>query len=375
VAIFEFQVGIFRGLKKMQYILYSQDVFRQCAILLLLIIVVLLGERLAAVMASRVLGNIFTICFASWLLSQDAVCSMLKSVKPVRKITEFIGYSFPLAIATVVKFARHRFDILLVGFLLNPSDVGLYTLAMTLGLLLTLPLTVINRILLPVASELFSKGLIDELRMTYKVISRWGLTSVLPILLGMVFFAEELLHLFFGPQFVPAAGALRIVALGAALNTSMGSYGEYLQSFGLSRPVMGIGVLGTCLNIALVFMLVPSLEIEGAALAFSVSILFMNIAGLLFLVRHKRVFPFSRAYLTTLVTGLGVFTPLFSLVKRYKPDSLEFVVISAVFLLGVVLYLILLNKVGCLSDEDKELVRHFITRRESNGKSTAVYES
>ena len=60
------------------------------------------------------------------------------------------------------------------------KDVAIYNIAVSLGLLLNVPLLGVNRILLPVAAGLHSEDKEEELLVTYKSVSRWCMKRTPP---------------------------------------------------------------------------------------------------------------------------------------------------------------------------------------------------
>ena len=353
VALLQFIKGIFRGLKKLHYILYCKDITRPILQFILLLSIALAGLSVSYAVLAHVVVSFLVLGLAFWILARDTIFTKLQEVEPKRNVRDFILHSYPLAITTLVRFARHRFDLLVIGFFLNAADAGIYNIAITLALLLTLPLTGINRILLPVASELFSKGAQEELANTYKTMSRWGLTVILPIYILIMFFSEEFIQFFYGPEYVSAANALRIAALGVTANVSLGSFGEYLQALGKSKVVMSIAVIGSVLNIGCLLLLVPVYGINGAALSFAVSLIVMNLIGLFALAGYKNIHPFSKAYVGVLSTGITLYTLSFVFLKTIFSSSINIYWIGFCFFLVTIIYSLILYTRNFISNDEK----------------------
>lgn len=97
-------------------------------------------------------------------------------------------------------------------------------------------------------------------------------------------------------RYLSAAMPLRILAVEFFFDALTGSFGEVLQSFGHTRAVMWISVTGTCSNLLMMIILVPSFGVVGASLSMTMSLVVMATMGLLILKFKKQIVPFSRDY-------------------------------------------------------------------------------
>jgi O-antigen/teichoic acid export membrane protein len=79
--------------------------------------------------------------------------------------------------------------------------------------------------------------------------------------------AEPIIRLLYGDRFAPAAGATRLLVVGAALMslTVLGIF--LLTAAGKQRYYPGIALLGLALNVGLNLVLIPKMSYDGAAVS------------------------------------------------------------------------------------------------------------
>lgn len=355
LALVQYATGLFRGLKKLHYILYYSELAGPALRLLFLIIIAFLGLGIFSVAVSQVFVALLTLAIAIVLFKSDAFFAELRASKLKGDVVGFFKYSFPLAIAIIVRFTRRRFDLLLVGAILAAKDVAVYNIAVSLGLLLNVPLLGVNRILLPVASGLHSEGKEEELTVTYKSVSRWCLVTVLPFLMFIMFYAEDIIIFLYGPAFVFGAAPLRIVSVAVGINVATGSFGEYLQAFGRSKIVMVMSIIGSAVSITCLFVLVPIYGISGAAFSFLISMVVMIVIGVGVLMSH-RIHPFSRQYFLGLFLGVSFYYILFTIFQRTIGNQIHILITLTFFFISLFLYGFLLFSLNIFSQEEKFMI-------------------
>jgi O-antigen/teichoic acid export membrane protein len=371
LALVQYGTGLFRGLKKLHYILYYSELAGPSMRLLFLIIIAFLGLGILYVAVSQVLVALVTFALAIALLKSDEFLSELRVSKVKGEVASFLKYSFPLAIAIIVRFTRRRFDLLLVGAILAAKDVAIYNIAVSLALLLNVPLLGVNRILLPVASGLHSVEKEVELAVTYKSVSRWCLVTVIPFLMFIMFYAEDIIFFLYGPTFVSGATSLRIVSVAVGINVATGSFGEYLQAFGRSKVVLVMSIIGSVVSVTCLFMLIPNYGISGAAFSFLISMVVMIIIGMSALMSHK-IHPFSRQYFVGLFVGISFYYIIFSIFEKTIGNQLHILIICASFFLSLPLYGLILFSLNIFSQEEKLMILTWMRNRFAANKKSDI---
>jgi O-antigen/teichoic acid export membrane protein len=202
-------------------------------------------------------------------LPQPMTLAGWQSNTAVRK--ELIIFSMPLLVTALLATIILWLDTLLLGYFKTPEAVGLYNAASPLAKFVSDPLGLMLLIYTPVATGLFSQNLMSELRRSYVISTKWIFSLTLPFFLVLFLFPEAVLNLFFGPTYVAASSALRILSLGFIISNLFGPNQSILLAMGESRFIMWTALAGAIVSVTLNIILIPPLGIVGAAVAIAVS--------------------------------------------------------------------------------------------------------
>ncbi|HEX9641064.1 MAG TPA: flippase [Candidatus Krumholzibacteria bacterium] len=191
----------------------------------------------------------------------------------------------PLLGAMIVALLFHRMDILMLGGLVEESQVGLYGAAVRIiDVIVLLP-----RILATAAYPAMSRTLEREgpQQAAQLVAKSLRLSVVLcaTVALGLWILAPLALRWIPGAAFLPATGALRILTWGIALQGAAHMLARLLVSLGREADFLKIGGISLLTNFLLNLWWIPRMGIEGAAWATLVSYV-VNVA-LYYLHAHR----------------------------------------------------------------------------------------
>ncbi len=191
--------------------------------------------------------------------------------------------SLPMFMTSVMSFFIGQVGLLILGMFRSETEVGYYDIAVKLASLTTFILGAVNAMAAPKFSELYSKGKIYELldlaRKTSKMI--FGLTF--PLLLILSLGGDSILQILFGSDFSVAYIALLLLVMGQFVNSISGSVGYFMNMTGNQTVFRNIIFVGALLNIFFSLILIPKFGINGAAAATTISLIFWNIATLIFI--------------------------------------------------------------------------------------------
>lgn len=341
-VMFGYSIGILRGMKDMKMMVFFNNILLWVLRLAFLGIVVMLQLGIQWLIVAYLVSYILGICFLWPYIGKNMdfskECQNISSRsqnKVVRK--ELVSYSLPLIFSTVTAMFRKRFDVLLVGMFLSASQVGIYNAALPIAALMTVFLFGINRIAMPVASELYGAAGEEEMAYVYKSIAKWSLMVTLPIFFVLFFYPKYIVSCVFGDAYIEAAGALRILSVGFFINAISGSFGEFLQSFNKTMPIFIISITGTFFNLILMVILIPILGVLGAALALTSSLVWMCFLGNCFLYYHKKLLPFSKGYFKTVILGVIIFTLGYCVQIAVMDNVSSSYILSAAILMPILL--------------------------------------
>lgn len=193
-------------------------------------------------------------------------------------------------------------DTLILGALRSSADVGVYTVATRIVVLAAFVFPAVTQAFAPRITDLDRRGRRAELRDAYRVATGWTLTLSLPAFAVLLAFPHELLRLF-GDRFAAAAAVTVLLAVGQMVDAATGPCGMMLTMSG--RPGWGLAdnVATLVLNVVLNLVLIPPFGIVGAAVAWSLSLVVVNLARVVQVWLVLRMLPFELGQLRTLAAA------------------------------------------------------------------------
>lgn len=301
-------VSIFRGFGNVKPTAYFQNILRPLLLLLFILPVVFLNLPFTGVfyafLAALVISFIALIVYTSKRLHYPVGFRTVMIASPVAK--ELILFSLPLLGIAVLGLIIHWTDTLMLGGLKSSADVGLYNAAHPLAQFISQPLSAMILIYVPVASELYAQGSIPEMRRNFSIITKWLCAATLPLFLVLFLFPDTVLGFLFGASYASATTALRILSIGFMINNFMGPNGAALTAMGEVRFIMWATLATAGINVVLNIFLIPSLGIEGAAIASVVAITSINLIVFWKLYSLAKAQPLSKNLLKPTLASIAL---------------------------------------------------------------------
>ena len=328
-------IAIFRGFGRVDAKVYFQDIVRPVLYILFLVAVVLSGLSFLGVVCAYVLSIAVTcVVFVVYMVKKSPLPVGGGSVtNPM--IKKLLSFSVPLLVVGMLMLVMSWTDTLMLGYFKTPEVVGVYNAALPLAHLLSMTLSSMSFIYIPIISQLYSKKLTNELKRSYIILTKWIFLATLPIFFVLFLFPDVVLNLLFGSRYMDAAVALQILAFGYFLNICLGFTYNTLLVLGKSKFLMLTFVISAITNIILNMILIPPMGIIGASIASAFSIIVAKILNMIELYRFFEVHPFVKNYLK--VTGMSVvFLFVFYIIRNLV--TMSFWMFMALFLLFLISY-------------------------------------
>jgi PST family polysaccharide transporter len=190
----------------------------------------------------------------------------------------------PLFAVTVIGVVQVRAGIIVLGSTGDAAAVGLFAAGDRLIAAASLLFLMFHGAVFPVMSRLASSP--DELNPLLARCLRLTVTLVLPASVVIALLREPLISVIFGPEFLPAADVLGILAfamVGAALN---GLFSMLMIARHWLRDLLLIQLLGLIVFAAAMAVLIPALGYLGLAWAVLILKLTIGAASLAYLRRR-----------------------------------------------------------------------------------------
>lgn len=209
---------------------------------------------------------------------------------------------WPLLGSGLIAFALTSVNVVLLGVLDDPGEVGKYGAAVRMLPVVFVVHQSAAQLFYAHASERYAAGDIAGVNALYKRTARWSIWSSTGTALLLIVWGREILGLF-GPEFAAGGPALAMLALGHAATAMTGACGKALIAMGRIRQNMinVVSMLG--INTALSLLWIPEHGAYGAACATMTSLAVVRIAQAAQIWWSFRIHPWSPDSLVALLAG------------------------------------------------------------------------
>jgi O-antigen/teichoic acid export membrane protein len=342
------------GFQDLRYRVFVNDLFQNIFKLVAIVLLLLLGFGVLGAAWGWVLAIVLMPLLAFYFLEKK-VFSVFNKIKAITIEKELFSFSFPLIFAGLAGLITSWTDTLMLGYFSTASDVGIYNAALPTAKLLRVFLGSFGAIFMPVASELYSRNALNDLKSTYSTVTKWVFLLILPAFLLMVLFSDWILKIMFGTEYVTGARALSILALGYLIICVIGPASQILQAYGRAGMIMGCSFFAAGVNIVLNYLLIPIYGVNGAAIATGISLTLMNTLLLFFVYKIGRIQPFRVSYIKPLFASLLAISVVYVMTKYVVGVSLSSLIGMLFVFLALYFFLLLLFK--SFEEEDLMIMR------------------
>jgi len=331
----------FQGFKKMLYF-SGIDLVR----MLLIIIFILIGLKLnygilspvyAYVITPFVLTIIFSIILVKKVFPEFFASKFSINKKLLRKISH---YSIFILATTVGGTVLGYTDIVMLTYFSGLTAVALYSVALpTTRVLLYFPRAIAG-VLLPVTSELWSKQKIGVLREGMEALYKYSFIIIVPLVFMIFSFADLILNILFGTNFLEATNTMKILSIGMIFATLTGISINFFSGIGKPQITSLMVYTAAVFNFISNLILIPILGIIGAAITTTLSHFIMMLIGLMKIKKFITIrFP-VKIWIKTLIAGI-LFVLIISILKKVIVLNVWLETFIILIISGII-YLILL---------------------------------
>ncbi len=238
-------------------------------------------HKFEPIFSIAIYGLSYLIAFLTSTFLLKRRYSIKKFIEPVYLQSKWLKSSIPLMLLTVMQILSVRVDLLMLGVISGAQSVGVYVVVSRFSQQMYMVSAVIGGVLLPSIAELYSEGEMIRLQKLITKSSRVAVAASSVLALSLFLFSDYLL-LLFGSDFQRGRLTLEILVIGQIVNISMGAVGAILTMTSNEKYlVLSVG-MSTILNVFLNFILIPKIDIEGAAIATTSSLVLWNLVSYYF---------------------------------------------------------------------------------------------
>jgi O-antigen/teichoic acid export membrane protein len=176
------------------------------------------------------------------------------------------SHIWPFGLASLMGTAYLKIDVMVIGFLRDEVEVGIYAAGHRLVFGVITLLGVISGSTFPVFSRLFTTSKSELGKAFGNVLNYWLIGSGF-FMVACLCLSEPLIHVLYGPRFTESVNVLRLCSALLVLTSLNVLLAYFLASIDRQRIAMRGLMIGIPLNVALNVLLVSRYGYIGAAIA------------------------------------------------------------------------------------------------------------
>lgn len=332
-ACYELTLAITRGLIIMKPTIVVERIIRpllQVALVLTVSLTVSNASMLAIAWAAPYVVALLCAQIMLWrtLRQKPGTLGTGRPESPREVSAEFWRFTIPRGVARLAQVALQRADIAIVTIIAGPAAAALYTAVTRFLVLGQLATTALQQVSEPHIAKLLAKDNHQGAKLVTQQLTLWTVSLAWPIYLIFIVFAEQLLNIVFGADFVSGTDSLRILSAAMLFATSMGPLDMLLLMAGRSSLSLINTVTALAVDVVGCLLLVPVLGISGAAIAWAAAIVVRNVMCFLQVRRTLGISPASRQTVF-MAGGVMVIFLAYPLLWRFLlPEAILFDVLA-----------------------------------------------
>ncbi len=322
----------FLRMRKYALLIMAQTSLEILAVLFL----ALHGYKLITIVSSFIAIRfaIFILCYTGIVKEIGIKAPDFSNIKP------YLYYGLPLIVSSALVWIVKLSDRLIIKYFLDFSAVGIYSAAYNIASIVTLYSVTLQGGLAPTLATLWNQNKIEKAREKLSLSLKYFLLFAIPSCFGLLALSKEILRVFTRPEFIEK-GYLIIPIVGFAI-TCYGIYFLSANVLGLVKKtylitiILGVGAL---INVVLNFLLIPRINILGAAIATLIAFIFM--AFVMVLTAHKYLeFGLNPNFIVKSILASGIMAFIISQLYVSNLSTLIFAVLVGVVVYGILIFLL-----------------------------------
>lgn len=330
---------LYKGLEQYTYITIRSLIFKVIALVALFVLVHKEEDYL-------IYGAISIFAVAASNVMNFFNARKYVSFRPVGNynITRHLKMVFVFFAMSVATTIYTNLDNVMLGFMKDDIEVGYYTAAVKIKLVLVSVVTSVSTVLLPRASYYVDKGLIDEFLNITKRAMYFVVLIAVPFVVYFIIYAREGILLLSGEGFEPAVAAMQVIMptlLFIGVTNILGI--QMMVPLGKENIVLYSTICGAVVDLIVNIIAIPQYGAAGAALGTTIAELVVLIYQVIAIKdMSKKVLKGIRWHIVALATIVGAICCIW--VKYLALNVFLALVLSAICFFGAYLLVLLIAK-------------------------------
>ncbi len=282
--------SLFRSKEKMEYEAFI-NVFQVLLLSGIIFFVILNFLSPKNISFGYLIANLITLIVAGAFFCRKF--APIKGLVDVKIWKRFLVMAWPLALTSIFGMIYGYFDSAFLGYSNQVKETGLYNAALRIINIAVLPSGIITMTFYPVLSRLscekektsFQKLFNYQMKILMAI-------AVFLILIGVVF-APQIISLIYGPSYLPAVSAFRVLLATTGISYLLASFSQIFIIFNKQWKYFWVTFWGAIINVILDLVLIPAFSLYGAAVASFFATFLMLVLSLFYIYKNIPVKIFS----------------------------------------------------------------------------------
>lgn len=245
------------------------------------------------------------------------------------KIKTYAKYSFLSGFAGIL---MSRIDIIMLTALTDLKFVALYAVAFPTASLIQVFSNPLKTYLFPLVSNLYHEKNINKINEILTAIYNIGFVIFIPISIYFILFANQIIEIMFGQEYIEAAKILLVLSIGMFFMSFTLINFTILDAIGKIKTKNKIYYFAALINIILNLILIFKLKAIGAAIATTIVYIILMFTTLSILVKTFKINKKNWIKIVLLNLALGILINI--LIKTLSTSIFSSIIIGGI--LGLV---------------------------------------
>ncbi|WP_340819087.1 polysaccharide biosynthesis C-terminal domain-containing protein [Methanolobus sp. WCC4] len=225
------------------------------------VVAVYIGFRTAGMVAGFVGGMLVSLIMEFHFLDLKLTSFNLTHIKSL------LSFSFWLVLISSSHMVFAYADTITIGYFLNNSDVGVYRVIFQFVTIATLSTAALRSTLWPKVSRWGKTRKYKSIEESLSRSISYSLLFAIPIFVGGALLGDKLLYYFYGAEFVHGYTTLFILLCMQIISIFQILFTAYLSALDCQKKSFQVTAIAALLNIIVNVILIPTMGINGAAIA------------------------------------------------------------------------------------------------------------
>ena len=266
-------------------------------------------------------------------------------------IKEVFFNSIPFGLTNFFYTIYFSIDIVMLSYLAGDYSTGLYKSAYNIIYVFTTFFVVYQSVIFPIMSKFFKQSQ-DLLKITYELSVKYLLLIILPLSVGIFFYARPLVDLIYTNQYSLASVPVQILIWTVSFLFINGAASTLLNAINKEFTVTKVYIAAAIFNVLLNVILIPLFDYNGAAMATVLSEVLITVLTLYYI--FKTDFKPDFSLLKTVIKI--IFVSIVLAIALYWVNVSMWLAIP----IGIVIYIVLLFITRLIDYNDKYIINELL---------------